>query len=276
MDKFGLIGYPLGHSMSPFIHNELFKINGIEAVYELKEISPKGLYSDIEELKSFRGFNVTIPHKTAIIKNLDGLSQRAALFGAVNTVANQDGILTGYNTDCFGFLRALDMAEIKLGKKVLLCGSGGVSRMFAFESVLAGAELTVAVRDQSIEKANKIKSEIQQKLNKSVNVVMLEEVTGEYDVLINGTPVGMYPDIHSCILPFEKVKACKAVFDAVYNPLETMLIKYAKQSGARYSNGLSMLVWQAAVAQEIWFDVQFTMPQIEAVMSITQKELEKR
>ena len=275
MKNFCLIGYPLGHSMSPVIHRELFKINGIDAEYELKEISPDILAKGIMELDSLDGFNVTIPHKTSIIPHLDSLSDRAELFGAVNTVDNKNGALTGYNTDCFGFLRALDMAGIELKGRVLLCGSGGVSRMFAFESVLAGADLTIAVRDADVDAGNLIKKEIFEKLNKAVNVITLDEVDGEYDVLINGTPVGMYPNTDVCVLPKEKVQKCRAVFDAVYNPLETMLLRYARQCGAKYSNGLPMLVWQAAVAQEIWLGVKFTMEQVKSVIEITKEELSK-
>lgn len=275
MKNFGLIGYPLGHSMSPVIHKELFKINGIDADYNLKEISPDVLSQGIGKLKKLDGFNVTIPHKTGIIPFLDKLSDRAELFGAVNTVAVKDGILTGYNTDCFGFLRALDLAGIKLGGNVLLCGSGGVSRMFAFEAVLADSNLTVAVRDEDIDAANQIKKEIAQRLNKNIAVTTLDNVDGEYDVLINGTPVGMYPNVDACVLPKDKIAKCKAVFDAVYNPLETRLIKYAKECKAKYSNGLPMLVLQAAVAQEIWFDVKFTMEQISSVIDITERELGK-
>lgn len=275
MKNFGLTGYPLGHSLSPVIHKELFKINNIDASYELNEVNPDSFAQGVEELKKLNGFNVTIPHKINIIPFLDKLSERAELFGAVNTVDNKNGIFTGYNTDCFGFLRALEMADIELKGKVLLCGSGGVSRMFAFESVLADADLTIAVRDADIEAGNQIKKEIADKLDKTVKVITLDEVDGEYDVLINGTPVGMSPNVNACVLPEDKVKKCKAVFDAVYNPMETMLLKYAKNAGAKYSNGLPMLVWQAAVAQEIWFDVKFTMDQIKGVLEITERELNK-
>lgn len=275
MKNFGLTGYPLGHSMSPIIHRELFKINSIDADYNLKEINPDSLAREIGTLKKLNGFNVTIPHKTSVIPLLDKLSERAALFGAVNTVDNKDGVSTGYNTDCFGFLRALEMAGIELQGKVLLCGSGGVSRMFAFESVLAGAELTIAVRDADIPSGNQIKKEIADKLNKDVKVITLDEVNDEYDVLINGTPVGMHPNTDACVLPKDKVQKCTAVFDAIYNPMETLLIKYAKECGAKYSNGLPMLVWQAAVAQEIWLDVAFTMEQIQSVIKITERELNK-
>lgn len=275
MEKFALIGYPLGHSMSPVIHRELFKINNISASYELMEINPDNLKSSIRELKALNGFNVTIPHKINIIDSLDRLSNRAELFGAVNTVENKNGILTGHNTDCAGFLKALDMAGITLGGNVLVCGSGGVSRMFAFESVLAGADLTITVRDEDISAGERIKEEIKAKLDKNIKLITLSQVQGEYDVLINGTPVGMHPKADACVLPKEKVQKAKAVFDAVYNPMETQLIKYAKEAGIKCSNGLPMLVWQAAVAQEIWFGVEFTAEQIKDVLKITERELNK-
>lgn len=275
MKKFCLIGYPLGHSMSPVIHRELFKINNIDASYELKEISPENLRNAFESLKEYDGFNVTIPHKTEIIPCLDKLSDRAELFGAVNTVYVKGENTEGHNTDCYGFLRALDMADITLGGKALVCGSGGVSRMFAFESVLAGADLTIAVRDDDIQSALLIREEIRDRLSKDVQVKRLDEIDGEYDILINGTPVGMFPKTDACVLPKEKVQKCKAVFDAVYNPRETLLIKYAKEAGIKYSNGLPMLVWQAAVAQEIWLGVKFDMNDIKNVLNITEREMEK-
>ena len=230
MNNFCLIGYPLGHSMSPIIHSQLFKIKNIDASYNLNEIAPENLKNEYKKLKKLDGFNVTIPHKTGIIPMLDGLSQRAQLFGAVNTVKIENGKATGHNTDCFGFLRALEMAEINLGGKVLLCGSGGVSRMFAFESILAGADLTISVRDSSLPAANLIKSEIKDKLDKKAKVVKLSDVEGEFDLLINGTPVGMFPKVDASVLPKEKIQKCKAVFDAVYNPQETLILKYAKQT----------------------------------------------
>lgn len=275
MKNLGLIGYPLGHSMSPVIHRELLKLNNIEGDYTLFEINPDNFEKELESVKNLDGFNVTIPHKINIIPYLDDLSERAKLFGAVNTVEIKNGVRTGHNTDCEGFLRAMKMAGIELSGKVLVCGSGGVSRMFAFETVLAGADLTMAVRDADLQAAGEIQKEIKDKLSKDIKVITLDEVEGEYDVLVNGTPLGMYPNVDTCVLPKEKVQNCKAVFDAVYNPLETTLIKYAKEFGAKYSNGLPMLVWQAAVAQEIWFDVEFSMQQIKDIIKITESELTK-
>ncbi|MBR3148897.1 MAG: shikimate dehydrogenase, partial [Eubacterium sp.] len=156
--EFALIGYPLGHSKSPEIHSKLFESAGIEGEYSCREIAPDKLEDAFSELRELDGYNVTIPHKTAIIPYLDKLDKRAALFGAVNTVKNVKGKSVGYNTDCEGFLRALKGADIKLKGRVLILGSGGVSRMFAFESVLAGADVTIAARNAA--SALAIKKEI--------------------------------------------------------------------------------------------------------------------
>lgn len=274
MKKFGLIGYPLGHSMSPVIHRELFKLSDIHAEYELSEIEPESLKGSFNRLKELNGFNVTIPHKVNIIECLDELDERAALFGAVNTVKIGEAT-KGYNTDCFGFLRALEMAGIALSGNVLLCGAGGVARMFAFEAMLAGCSLTIAVRKDDIPFAEKIKEEINEKLGKSAKVICLSEVKEGYDLIINGTPVGMHPNVDVCVLPKETVQKSKAVFDAIYNPEETLLIKYAMEAGMKYSNGLPMLVWQAAVAEEIWNDVKFSVEDIKKVLEITKRELNK-
>lgn len=272
MKSFALIGYPLGHSMSPVIHRELMNISKTEGSYKLVEIAPENLKDKVKELKKFDGFNVTIPHKINIIPFLDKVDDRAALFGAVNTVKCGETV-TGYNTDCFGFLRALEMADIPLSGNVLLCGAGGVARMFAFECVLAGCNLTIAVRDEDIPAAEKIKAEIKEKLSKNASVLKISEVSEGYDLIINGTPLGMHPNMNSCVLPEEIIAKSKAVFDAVYNPEETLFIKYAKNNGLKYSNGLPMLVWQAAVAEEIWLETKFTFEDIEKVIKITQKEL---
>lgn len=274
--KFALIGYPLGHSMSAVIHKELFSISGVNASYELKEVEPEKLGEMFSsELSDLNGFNATIPHKINIIPYLDEVSFKAGLFGSVNTVDVKDDKITGHNTDCTGFLRALEMADISLSGKVLLCGAGGVARMIAFESILAGCDLTIAVREADVEAGNIIKQEIQDKLQKDCKVILLDEVEQGYDLIVNGTPVGMFPHVDACPLDEDIIKSAGAVFDVIYNPIETKFIKYAKEAGIKYSGGLSMLVWQAAVAEEIWNGVEFTYQDIEKVLEITKKELEK-
>lgn len=272
---FGLIGYPLGHSMSAVIHKELFRLSGIDADYSMIEVAPEVLDDTFSDnLKGLNGFNVTIPHKINIIPNLDALSEKAELFGAVNTVHVADKI-TGHNTDCTGFIRALEMADITLGGDVLLLGSGGVARMIAFETVLAGAKLTLAVRDADIPAAEVIKQELEDKLGKTCDIILLADAKGGYDLVINGTPVGMFPNIDACPVDKSVIQSSKAAFDVIYNPIETQFIQYAKQAGLKYSGGLSMLVWQAAVAEEIWNGVKFSYEDIAEVLAITQKELEK-
>ena len=253
--NFGLIGYPLGHSMSKVIHEQLFALSSVNGTYEMIEVAPENLKETFnKKLTSLRGFNVTIPHKIDIIPMLDELSDRAELFGAVNTVDVREDKIVGHNTDCIGFLRALESADITLGGNVLLCGSGGV-------------------RESDIPAAEEIKKEIEQKTGKTCTVMLLADVSDSYDLIVNGTPVGMYPHMDACPLPKEIIQKAGAVFDVIYNPLETKFVKYAKEAGLKCSGGLSMLVWQAAVAEEIWNDVKFSVDDIKKVTEITGREL---
>ena len=262
--QFALIGCPLGHSISPQIHAELMKKAGVDGDYTLCEIKPEEL-EGADYLADLDGYNVTIPHKTNIIPALSKLDKKAALYGAVNTVKNENGVSTGYNTDCEGFLRSLDGAGIKLGGRVLVLGCGGVSRMFAFESVLHGADVTIAAR--SVEKAIELKREIKEKTKKDVRIITLSTAGGKYDLIINGTPVGMHPNVDESPLPKEVIQQAGAVFDAVYNPRETLLLKYAREAGVKALNGLAMLVWQAAVAEEIWNDIVTDNSVVDGIIS---------
>ncbi len=275
MEKYGLLGYPLGHSLSPFIHKCLFELRSKQCSYELFELDEKSLSSSAGKLMQLNGFNVTIPHKINIIKYLDELDEKAALFGAVNTVKTGKKTV-GFNTDCSGFLRALDSAGIELAGNVLLCGNGGVARMIAFEAVLHGCNLTVAYRKSSEGKAVKIKDEIKNKLNKDITLKEYSALSSGWDLIVNGTSAGMYPNVDSSPLPKDMVLSAGAVYDVIYNPAETLFLKYARGGGIKCSNGLSMLVWQAAVAQEIWMDVEFTNKEIESVIAKTEKELSAR
>lgn len=189
MKKFALIGYPLGHSISDIIHRELLKLKNVDGSYELIEVKQEELDTCFENrLKILDGFNVTIPHKIKVIPFLYKLSEKAELYGSVNTVYNKNGKLIGYNTDCIGFRNSIKDEAIKLYGNVLVCGSGGVSRMFAIESVLEGADVTIAVRESSLKSANDIKDEIENKFSKSCEIVLLSKVKKSYDLIINGTP----------------------------------------------------------------------------------------
>lgn len=275
MKKYGLLGFPLGHSLSPFIHKCLFELSGKQCSYELFELDEKGLSSSAARLMELNGFNVTIPHKINIIKYLDELDEKAALFGAVNTVKTGEKTV-GYNTDCAGFLRALDSAGMELAGKVLLCGNGGVARMIAFEAVLHDCDLTVAYRRSSENKAAVIKDEIKKKLNKDITLTEYSDLSAGWDLIVNGTSAGMFPNVNVSPLPQNIVCSASAVYDVIYNPAETLFLQYARSNGINCANGLSMLVWQAAVAQEIWMNVQFTNDEVKSVIEKTEKELLKR
>lgn len=270
MPRFCLIGHPLGHSISPQIQKRLFEFSGVPGSYALKDVEPELLKAALlpgaeDGLRSYDGFNITIPHKQAVIPLLDCVSPRAAKYGAVNTVKCENGKLTGYNTDAEGFLRALSGAGITLGGKVLLCGAGGVSHMLACEAIEHGCDLTVAAR--SAEKVKAFTAALKEKYpDAKVKPALLKEAGLGWDLIINGTPSGMYPAfISESPVPAETAQSAAAVFDAVYNPRDTVLLKTAKQAGAKTLDGLSMLVWQAAAAQEIWMGASFAKRQIELI-----------
>lgn len=270
MKRFALVGYPLGHSMSPFIHRQLMDVAGIEGTYDLIPIKKEDLNKEFGGLLSLDGFNVTIPNKVEIIDCLDCLNERATLYGAVNTVRVSDK--KGFNTDCFGFVNALKMAKIKAQGKVLICGAGGVARTIAVECAGIGTDVTIAVRESGLNKAGALSDEIKNKLGKIVQTCTIDEILGEFDLLVNCTPVGMFPKINEMIVSENIIKRCSAVFDTIYNPEETMLIKTAKKNNISCSDGMGMLVCQAAVAQEIWNELPpFSEECIEKIVAQTKK-----
>jgi shikimate dehydrogenase len=263
--KFCLIGYPLGHSISPEIHRRLFDLSGIGAEYSLVEIAPENLLTSTDYLKSLDGFNVTIPHKQKILACLDEVDPRALRYGAVNTVKCGDS-LKGFNTDVEGFLRALLGADIKLQGRVLLCGAGGAARMMACEALEHGCSLVVATRD--VKSATLCVSDLHKLLPAAdISAQSLSEVDGKFDLILNGTPVGMYPNNDGCPISSCLIENAASVFDAIYNPCQTKLLKIAKAAGANVQGGLTMLVWQAAAAQEIWTGARFKEDDIKTICS---------
>jgi shikimate dehydrogenase len=261
--KFCLIGYPLGHSISPEIHHRLFSLSGIDAQYSLMEIAPENLKTSIDYLKSLDGFNVTIPHKQQILSYLDKVDPRSQRYGAVNTVKCGDRLM-GFNTDVEGFLRALLCADIKLQGRVLLCGAGGAARMMACEALERGCSLVVATR--SVESASRCVGDLKKLFPEAdIGAQSLSEVDGAFDLILNGTPAGMYPHDDGCPVSPGIAQKAASVFDAVYNPCQTQLLKIAQAAGANVQGGLTMLVWQAAAAQEIWTGAYFKEDDIKAI-----------
>ena len=265
---YAVIGHPIGHTMSPFIHKRLFELAGIDADYTKFDIAPENLAAEYEKtLKHLDGYNITIPHKQSIIPLLDSLDDKAKMYGSVNTVANIGGKATGYTTDPDGFIKAIEAAGISLGGRIMILGCGGVARTMAYEIALRGKPFEFAVRRQDVGKAGLLCLDITRKLPETeVSFGLIDQIIGTVDVLINATPVGMYPNvdeqpIHNCA-----IGRCGAVFDAIYNPLETALVKRARANGSKAEGGMSMLVWQAVVAHQIWDGSEYDKKDIDKLV----------
>lgn len=270
--KYAVIGHPIGHTMSPFIHERLFALAGMQGEYGTIDIAPEELPRRITELNALAGYNITIPNKQRIIPLLDKLDPKAALYGSVNTVRNSQ-VREGFTTDPDGFLKALSAAGIPFEGRVLLAGCGGVARTFAYEALLAGCRLTIAVRPQDRPQLQALMDDIRQKLDgKAAEGILLDEIGGQYDLLINATPVGMFPHTNEMVVSSRVLSGCENVFDAVYNPLETALLAAARANGSRVAGGMAMLVWQAAVAHEIWDGSVYAEDDIRGLIEATAAE----
>lgn len=276
--KFAVIGHPIGHTMSPFIHNRLFQLSGIEAEYIKLDIAPENLADEYNRLLSkLDGYNITIPHKQNIIQLIDEIDDKAKMYGSVNTVANSDGIAKGYTTDPDGFLKALDAAGIILDGRVVILGCGGVARTMAYEVVLKGLPLLFAVRKDDVNIAKSLCSEIENTVKGAkVSFCLIDELSSDIDVLVNATPIGMFPKLDAQPVTDSVISRCASVFDAVYNPLETVLIQKALANGSKAVGGMSMLVWQAVVAHEKWDGSVYDKEEIAKLCIDSAEELKNR
>jgi shikimate dehydrogenase len=275
MNKYILIGYPLGHSMSPMIHERLFDIKNREASYELVEISPEDIASKGDFLRQFRGFNITIPHKQNIIPLLDEIGESAARYNSVNCVVNEGGKLIGYNTDCDGFIRSVE--KYPMDGKVLLVGCGGVGRMMAIEAARSGADLTIGIIPCDKERAAALTDEIHTiKPDAKIKIALTSELDESFDVILNASPVGMYPKTEACPVSDSLIEKCSHVFDVVYNPIETTLMKKARALGKTAIGGSAMLVLQAVKAHELWDNDFYTDEQISEIISAMEKQVSEQ
>ena len=267
--KYCILGETLKHTMSPPIHKRLFELRNREFEYEVREIRPEDLKENADELNSMAGYNITIPHKVAIIDCIDRLDKSAKRYNSVNCVDNKNGVTTGYNTDCDGFLETVRSMGAKLSGEVLLVGCGGAGRMIAIESALAGAKLNIAVLETDMPLAIQVEKEIKAiKSDAEINVVLNTKINTNkrYDLLVNACPVGMYPKVDACPVSDEVIERCDAVFDIVYNPGETLLLKKARAMGKRAVGGMAMLVWQAVSAHKIWDVDEYTIDEVNSII----------
>lgn len=271
--KAGLIGYPLGHSMSPYIHERIMEASGIAGKYELYEISPEELpkYAPIL-MRELTGFNVTIPHKVAILPFLDETTPMVQTYGAANTVCGR----VGYNTDVDGFLSC----EIPMNDQVLLLGAGGVSHMLAVEALKAGADLTIWARAQ--EKAEALAQECREKGFDRVRAWSADQqaeggshqADGKFDTILNGTPCGMWPNVHQTAPMLDALKPGGTFFDTVYNPCPTKSCMIQRARGNQAVSGLKMLLNQAIAAEKIWApEAHFDDERLQAILPDIRRKL---
>ena len=255
-----IIGDPIDHTMSPPMHNAAFQELGLDYIYLPFPVKKEQLKQAVAGLRAlnFRGFNVTMPHKVTIIPMLDALDPLAEKIGAVNTVVNDSGVLTGFNTDGLGVLKALREKGIEPeGKKVVVIGAGGASRSISYVLAQRGAKLTILNRKLELDWAEKIAASIKKDLGAGVKVMelgykQLETALTGADILVQATGVGMSPDVENSLVPAELLKSGLTVFDVIYSPLKTKLLREAEVAGCRTISGVDMLVWQGVLCFEKW------------------------
>ena len=260
---YGLLGKTLSHSISPSLHNTGFRDLDINAIYLMLECKEKEYLEDyIQSLKNlnFGGWNVTIPYKEEIIPYLNGFSSLARDAGAVNTVLNRRGRLTGYNTDVIGFQRQIEEAGFVVkDKKAVVIGAGGAAKaVIAALIQLSLAEVTIVNR--TVENAAELVEIFREKDSKTnfaytaLKEAEYQEVIKKADLIINTTPIGMYSDQNKqkLVINPEFINQEQFVVDLIYNPLKTELLKEAEKKGAQIGNGLPTLIYQAEAAFKLW------------------------
>jgi shikimate dehydrogenase len=275
-----LLGNPLGHSVSPPMHNRVFQTLGMDYCYlpvEVNEDNLEKVFSGLVRM-NVAGFNVTIPHKIRIMEYLDELDPLAATIGAVNTICVKNGKTKGYNTDGQGFIRSLE-EETKIstkGKRFFLLGCGGAARAIAMTLAFQGAE-KIIICNRTVAKAQALAAEINGKIRNCAEVA--EQTTNSQakalqncHVLINGTSLGMHP--REDVLPIDESLLLPhlIVADIVYNPLTTRLLQSAKEKGCTIVPGLGMLIYQGAAAFKLWTGIE---PIISEMSDVAYSLMEK-
>lgn len=260
----GLLGSPVSHSISPMMHNESFRLLNLDYAYLAFNVGTDTLKTAVEGLKALgaRGFNCTMPDKNLICEFVDKLSPAATLIGAVNTVVNDNGILTGHNTDGVGYMQAVkDAGHHIIGKKMTLLGAGGAATAICVQAALDGvAEIDVySIKDQFFDRAVSLIDNINATTNCKASLyelpddISLRKSISNSDILTNGTSVGMSPNVDNSIInDITMFHDNLIVSDVIYNPQKTKLLKLAEESGLDTFNGMYMLLYQGAEAFKLW------------------------
>ena len=252
----GLIGHPVEHSFSPPMHNAAFDALGMDYTYVAFDVNPAELQKAIEGARSLniKGFNVTIPHKIEVMKYLDEIDDVARLIGAVNTIDFKN--LKGYNTDGIGAVRAIEEVISIKNKNVVIAGAGGASRAISFYIAKYGAD-SLTILNRNVDKAQSLARDVSNSGLigdvKSDSINEINAYLADADILVDTTPLGMHPHINDQpIATAENMHDELVVFDAVYNPNETVLLKQAIEAGAKPVYGIKMLLYQGAESFKIW------------------------
>ncbi len=253
-----VIGYPIEHSMSPIMHNAVIRELKLNYIYLAFKVSPNNLNLAVKGFKAFniKGINVTLPFKQKIMNYLDDIDPIAQKIGAVNAIKNDNGNLSGRNTDAEAAKNALINAGYTIsGKNLLILGAGGAARALTY--ILAEDINKIIIANRTEKRAIKLAKELKKNFSIKVegkrnSISVLKEESKKADILINTTPVGMYPSVEKSPIPAEFLHKDLIVYDIVYNPLETKLMKDATKIGCNTIGGLDMLVNQGALAFEWW------------------------
>lgn len=276
-----LIGYPIGHSVSPQMHNAAFQTLNLNLIYLAFQVERESLEAAVKGLRSLgvKGFNVTVPHKVSIIDYLDRLDDSALKVGAVNTVLNRDGELIGYNTDGRGFIKSVGIENLK-GKYVAVLGTGGAARAIIYESAQYASRIFILNR--TLSKAESLAREVMDRYPEIEIEAMpltpksIKKALERSSLLANATPIGMHPNEDEIPIPPSLLRRDLTVFDAVYNPLKTRLLKEAERLGAKTIGGLDMLVHQGGEAFKIWTGVDPPIQAMKEVALEALNEMKKR
>ena len=258
----GIVGYPLGHSLSPLLHNSSIEKEKLNYIYLPFPVARDKFPAAMAGFRAInvRGLNVTIPYKEEVISYLDRVDPLAARIGAVNTIVNEEGVFTGYNTDLAGLIRMIrEDGNFNIGgKKVMLAGAGGAARAAGI-GVLEEGAAGLYVLNRNYTKAEKLAEEWREYYPEiEIKALPLEaeaykSLIGEVELLIDSTPVGMAPQTDTApVIPGEYLHEDMLVVDLVYNPRETCLLKAAKEAGAKTLDGLGMLIYQGIEAFRLW------------------------
>jgi shikimate dehydrogenase len=254
----GVIGDPIEHTLSPIMHNTAFEAQKLDYVFLAFKVKSQELENAVNGMRalSIRGLNVTMPHKSSILKYLDRIDLSAQIINSVNTILNREGKLFGFNTDGVGAVKALRENGVELnGRKVLLLGAGGAARAIAYAIARESDEL--AVLNRTLKQAQDLAKLLEKTANKKIVAGALtpKEIQlnlQDSDILINATSIGMKPKSIESPVPPKLLRSNLAVMDIVYNPIETQLAKDAKTAGAKVVSGVEMLIYQGAASFEIW------------------------